>query len=147
MSLNISLMTHEHKHMKYSTYSLWIKEKNTPSHRLCSSECTLAIYSSGQMSVVLMTYSVWSITGGKVWNLLDCLMSTDWLWICHVKQGIQRKHTLWLALLCLWVRYRRGITHSCCGVMGEALICSHCAAKTSPRGCKGIKAVVLLSVK
>lgn len=43
--------------------------------------------------------------------------------------------------------YRRSIKHSRCSTMGKSLICSHCAAKTSPHGYKGIKAVVLLSVK
>lgn len=42
---------------------------------------------------------------------------------------------------------RQAITHSCCGMMGKALIFSHCAAQTSPCGYEGIKALVLLSVK
>lgn len=46
-----------------------------------------------------------------------------------------------------WIRWRRfgGVLKSqpplLCGAMGKALICFHCAAKTSPLGCERIKAL------
>lgn len=38
--------------------------------------------------------------------------------------------------------YRWAIVHSRCGMMGKALICSHCASETFPTGYKWIKAVL-----
>lgn len=45
-----------------------------------------------------------------------------------------------------WIRtgHRRS---RCVGTMGKALICLHCAAKTSPHGYERINAAVLLSRK